>query len=145
MLGRGTCRRGRRGVIMAPTADNNPLATARRHRLLAAMAAAGIDEIVAYGNGWQGDYLRYVSDFGILEGHGIAVIATDGATELFIDSATDAERAEVEAQGVAVRHCGDIARAVGARLDRVANHRLAPAPRRVLPPCLAAPARIVSL
>ena len=76
---------------MGPTAANTPLATARRHRLLAAMAAAGIDEIVAYGNGWQGDYLRYVSDFGILEGHGVAVIAADGATELFLDSATDAD------------------------------------------------------
>ncbi len=122
-------------------ADNIPLAVARRHRLLAAMAAAGIDEIVAYGNGWQGDYLRYVSDFGILEGHGIAVIAADGAIELFLDSATDAERAEAEVPGVAVRLCGDIARTVGARLDRVANHRLAAAPRRSLPAWLAAAAR----
>src|SRR5260370_22831396 len=120
---RGRCGGGRRGVIMGPTADNNPLATARRHRLLAAMAAAGIDEIVAYGNGWQGDYLRYVSDFGILEGHGIAVIAADGATELFLDSATDAERTEAEVPGVAVRLCCDIARTVRARLHRIPNHR----------------------
>ena len=35
-----------------------------------------------------------------------------------------------DAPGVAVRLAGDIARAVGARLDRVANHRLAAAPRR---------------
>src|ERR1700730_16262345 len=114
-------------------ADASTLATARGQRLLAEMRAAGIDEIVVYGNAWQGDYLRYVSDFGILEGDGIAVIAADGATELFLDSATDAERAEVEAAGVAVRWVSDIARAVGARLDRVANHRLAAAPRRFLP------------
>ena len=101
------------------------------------MQAAGIDGIVAYGNAWQGDYLRYVADFGILEGHGIAVVAADGTTELFLDSATDAERAEVEAPGVAVRFAGDIARAVGARLDRVANHRLAAAPRKFLPKWLA--------
>ena len=118
-------------------ARSTTLAEARRQRLLAAMAAAGIDEIVVYGNAWQGDYLRYVADFGILEGHGIAVIAADGATELFLDSATDAERAEVEAPGVTVRLAGDIARAVGARLDRVANHRLAAAPRRFLPKWLA--------
>jgi Xaa-Pro dipeptidase len=117
------------------------LADARRQRLLAAMQAAGIDEIVAYGNAWQGDYLRYVADFGILEGHGIAVIAADGATELFLDSATDAERAEVEAPGVTVRLAGDIARAVGARLDRVANHRLAAAPRKFIPKWLADAAR----
>src|SRR5215813_9066875 len=93
-------------------AKATPLAIARRQRLLTAMAAAGIDEIVAYGNGWQSDYLRYVSDFGILEGHGIAVTL-----------------------------CGDIARAVEARLDRVANHRLAAAPRRFLPAWLAAAER----
>ena len=113
----------------------------RRRRLLAAMAETGIEEMVLYGNAWQGDYLRYVSDFGILEGHGIAVIAADGATELFLDSVTDAERAEVEAPGVAVRLAGDIARAVGARLDRVANHRLAAAPRRFLPAWLAGAGR----
>jgi len=122
-------------------ADNTPLAIARRHRLLDAMAAAGIDEVVVYGNAWQGDYLRYVTDFGILEGHGIAVIAADGATELFLDSATDAERAEAETPGVAVRLCGDVARTVGVRLDRVANRRLAAAPWRFLPAWLAAAAR----
>ncbi len=31
------------------------LADARRQRLLAAMAGTGIDEIVVYGNAWQGD------------------------------------------------------------------------------------------
>jgi Xaa-Pro dipeptidase len=113
------------------------LAEARRRRLLAAMQAAGIDEIVVYGNAWQGDYLRYVADFGILEGHGIAVIGADGTTELFLDSAADAERAEVEAADVTVRLAGDIARAVGARLDRVANHRLAAAPRKFIPKWLA--------
>src|SRR5260370_1895452 len=123
MLGRGTCRRRRRGVIMGPTADNNPLATARRHRLLAAMAAAGIDEIVAYGNGWQGDYLRYVSDFGILEGHGIAVVAADGATEPFLASATDADRASPEAPGVASPLSGYITRTALAQLARFPNHR----------------------
>ncbi len=122
-------------------ANNSSLAIARRHRLLTAMAEAGIDEIVVYGNAWQGDYLRYVSDFGILEGHGIAVMGADGGVELFLDSAADVERAEVEAPGVAVRLAGDIARAVGARLDRVANHRLAAAPRRFLPAWLADAAR----
>jgi len=126
-------------------AGNPPLATARRNRLIAAMAAAGIDEMVVYGNGWQGDYLRYVSDFGILEGHGIAVIAAQGATELFLDSASDAERAEVETAGVAVRRCGDIARAVAARLERAHNRRLAAAPHRFVPAWLAGAARSFTL
>jgi Xaa-Pro aminopeptidase len=121
------------------------LAQERRRRLLAAMAEAGIDAMVLYGNAWQGDYLRYAADFGILEGHGIALISSDGATELFLDSATEAERAEAETQGISVNFAGDIARAVGARLDRVANHRLAAAPRRFLPAWLAEGGRSFAL
>jgi len=89
------------------------------------------------GNAWQGDYLRYGADFGILEGHGIALIAADGEVELFLDSATDAERAELEAPLVKVHLAPDIARVVGARLDRVGNAHIAAAPRRFLPRWLA--------
>jgi Xaa-Pro dipeptidase len=113
------------------------LAEERRQRLVAAMAEAGVAQMVLYGNAWQGDYLRYAADFGILEGHGIAVVSADGATELFLDSATDAERAEAETQGIGIHFAGDIVGAVAARLDRVANHRLAAAPRRMLPSALA--------
>jgi len=113
------------------------LAQERQKRLAAAMGEAGIDIVVLYGNAWQGDYLRYGADFGILEGHGIALVAADGSVELFLDSATDAERAELEAPAVTVRLAPDIARAVGARLDRAANARIAAAPRRFLPRWLA--------
>jgi len=121
------------------------LSDERRRRLLTAMAEAGIEELVVYGNAWQGDYLRYVADFGILEGHGIAVMQADGATELFLDSASDAERAEAETPGATIRFATGIARAVGARLDRVANHRLAAAPRRFLPNWLADKSRSFTL
>jgi Xaa-Pro aminopeptidase len=109
------------------------LAEERRTRLVAAMREAGIGHMVLYGNAWQGDYLRYGADFGILEGHGIALIAADGHVELFLDSATDAERAELEAPQVKVHLAPDIVSVVGARLDRVANAHIAAAPRRFLP------------
>src|SRR5262245_1675668 len=109
-------------------ADSPALARERRARLLAAMAEAGVDDLVLYGNAWQGDYLRYGTDFGILEGHGIAVLAANGAIELFLDSAADAERAEAETTGLTIHFSPDITRAVAGRLDRVANHRLAAAP-----------------
>src|SRR5262245_62731741 len=109
------------------------LAEARRRHLLAAMADAGIERIVLYGNAWQGDYLRYAADFGILEGHGTAVVSSDGTTELFLDSATEAERAEAETPGIKIHFAADVARTVGGRLDRVTNGRLAAAPRRFLP------------
>src|SRR5258705_658723 len=117
----------------------------RRKRLIAAMAEAGIDEMTLYGNAWQADYLRYAADFGILEGHGIAVVSADGTTELYLDSASEAERAEAETTGTTIHLAPDITRAVGARLDRVANHRLAAAPRRFLPSWLADKSRSFTL
>jgi len=109
------------------------LAEERRRRLNTAMAEAGIEAMLLYGNAWQSDYLRYAADFGILEGHGVALVSADGATELFLDSAVEAERVEAEVPGVKVQFGADIVRAVGARLDRLANRRLAAAPRRLLP------------
>src|SRR5437660_3672748 len=117
------------------------LARERQRRLLGAMADAGIEHVVLYGNAWQGDYLRYATNFGILEGHGIAVVFSDGTIELFLDSATEAERAESEAPENKINFAADIARAVAARLDRAANRRLAAAPRRFLPSWLADNAR----
>jgi Xaa-Pro dipeptidase len=113
----------------------------RRARLVEAMAEAGIEALVVYGNAWQGDYLRYAADYGILEGHGIAIVTAAGGLELFLDSAVEVERAEAETEGVAVALAPDIGRAVAARLDRIANHRIAAAPRRFLPGFLADAAR----
>ncbi len=121
------------------------LAQERRQRLVTAMREAGIGHLVLYGNAWQGDYLRYGADFGILEGRGIALVSADGEVELFLDSATDAERAEVEVPLIRVHFAPDIARAVGARLDRVANDRIAAAPQRFLPRWLSDRARHFTL
>ncbi len=102
------------------------------------MAEAGIAEMVLYGNAWQGDYLRYAADFGILEGHGIAVVCAPTARSSFFSTARSRPSApRPKCPDVKVAFARDIARAVGARLDRVANHRLAAAPRRFLPKWLA--------
>jgi Xaa-Pro dipeptidase len=119
----------------------NRLAAERRQRLAAAMGEAGIDRLVLYGNAWQGDYLRYGSDFGILEGHGLALVGRDGGAALYLDSATEAERAELEVPQIAVHFAADISRAVGAQLDGAGNARLAAAPRRFLPRWLVDPER----
>ena len=112
------------------------VAQARRRRLIAAMAESNVDGAATYGNAWQGDYLRYAADFGILEGHGIAVMLSDGTIDLFLDSATEAERAETEVPGATIHFEPDIARAVAARLERMADRRLLAAPRRFLPNAL---------
>jgi len=121
------------------------LAQARRKRLIDSMAAAKIEALVVYGNSWQADYLRYVADFPMLEGHGIGIIAPDGSVELFLDSATEAERAESETAGVKITLAPDIARAVSSRLDRIANHRIAAAPLAFMPKFLVDAARSYQL
>ena len=117
------------------------LAEERRQRLAGAMRAGGIAHLVLYGNAWQGDYLRYGSDFGILEGHGLALIAATGAAELYLDSATEAERAEAETPHLRVHFAPDLSRTFADRLDRLGNKQLAAAPRRFLPRWLTDPAR----
>src|ERR1700739_3444013 len=93
---------GPRAYGKARPEQKTELATERRQRLAAAMREAGIERLVLYGNAWQGDYLRYGSDFGILEGHGIALVGRDGSADLYLDSATEAGRAELEGPEIAV-------------------------------------------
>ncbi|TMJ33063.1 MAG: hypothetical protein E6G96_05375, partial [Alphaproteobacteria bacterium] len=109
------------------------LREARRRRLLTAMQAADIAAIVLYGNAWQGDYLLYGCDLGILEGHGVVIVSADGTLDLFLDSATEAERAQVEAADAHVEFAPDIAGSVAARLAPMGNRRVLAAPRRFLP------------
>ena len=79
------------------------IARARRARLTAALRSAGYDLLVVYGNSWQSDYLRYVTDFGLLESHGIATIDAAGAIVFFVESAVDGARAALEVPDV---ECG---------------------------------------
>jgi Xaa-Pro dipeptidase len=109
------------------------LAEQRRRRLVEAMEKADLDAMVVYGNAWQGDYLRYTTEFGILEGNGIGVITRDGAVQLFLDSAVDAERADSEAPGAEVHLARDVARAVATRLSRAGNRRIGAAPLGFMP------------
>ena len=109
------------------------LAVERRERLASALRAGGFDVLIVYGNAWQGDYLRYVTDFGLLEGHGLALVAADGEVLFFLESAVDAERAHVEAAGVEVRWTADAPAAVLAELRRRGDPVLAGAPYKLLP------------
>jgi Xaa-Pro dipeptidase len=114
------------------------LAKARRERLLAEMQESGIEAIVVYGTSWQEAYLRYVSDFAILEADGIAVVTADGRCRLFVESAAEAERAQAEVQEVETKLVRDLAQAVGGALEPFSNHRLAAAPHGLLPAWLTA-------
>jgi Xaa-Pro aminopeptidase len=114
------------------------LAKARRDRLIKAMNDEGVDAILVYGTSWQEAHLRYVSDFGILEGRGAIVVTSDGNSRLYLDSPVEAERASGETSGLEIKQVRDVARAIGDQFDKMANHKLVAAPRNLLPAWLMA-------
>lgn len=114
------------------------IANDRRARLIAAIAEAGFDALVVYGNAWQGDYLRYATDFGILEGQALAIVGEDGHVALYLDSPLEVDRAELDCPSLEVIYAPDLTAAVDAKLDRLRNHRIGVAPQRLLPRRIAA-------
>lgn len=105
----------------------------RRERLLAAMAGEGIDIILSWGNAWQCDYLRYVSDYSVLEGDAIALVMADGETHLIVEGATEAERARVKCPQAHVEAADDLIGSTRAMLNKLGNRRVATAPQSLLP------------
>src|SRR4051812_30776319 len=97
---------------------NSVIADARRKRLAEAMAEQKIDLLVVYGNAWQSDYLRYATDYGILEGEGLALVRRDGSTTLYLDSPLEADRAAVESPGVEVVYAADMLAKVEALIEQ---------------------------
>lgn len=116
----------------------SPLAAERRERLLAAMREAGIDALLICGTSWQEAYLRYVADFGILEGNGIAILSADGRCRMWLESVAEWERAQTEARGTEIHFARDMARAVTGEVEALANQRTAVTPRHLEPAWLAA-------
>jgi Xaa-Pro aminopeptidase len=109
------------------------LSEERRARLFAAMAEEGIEALVVYGNAWQGDYLRYATDFAAVEGDAIAVVASGGETRLFVEGPLEADRASVECPGIAATACADVVGEAAAYLKRLGNRRVAAAPGGLVP------------
>jgi len=114
------------------------IAAARRQALTARMAETQLDFLLVYGNAWQSDYLRYVTDFGILEGEALALISRNGEVSLFVDSALEAERARGETRNVETIHSSGMLHEVAALLESLSRFRLAYAPKRLMPQKIAA-------
>ena len=121
------------------------IADDRRKRLLAAMADEGLDALLIYGNAWQGDYLRYTTDFGILEGQALAIVRGDGHVTLYVDSPLEADRATHDCPGIEVVLAPDLLDEVDAALDRLRNQRIGAAPQRLIPRRIAARAKDLNL
>src|ERR1700710_1843647 len=110
----------------------------RKTRLLAAMADAGIDMLLVYGNAWQGDYLRYTTDYPILEGQALALVRADGHVTLYLDSPLEVDRAAIECPALEIVHAPKLLAEVDRALDRFRNQRIGAAPWRLLPRRIAA-------
>ncbi|MFL5088790.1 MAG: M24 family metallopeptidase [Xanthobacteraceae bacterium] len=122
-----------------------PVFSHRRARLAEAMTDQGLDALVLYGNAWQGDYLRYVTDFGILEGQALAIARRDGEVTLYLDSPLEADRAALECPGVSVVLAPDLVAMVDQALNRLRNQRIGGAPFRLLPRRIAARGKDLNL
>ncbi|HXP93549.1 MAG TPA: Xaa-Pro peptidase family protein [Candidatus Binatia bacterium] len=109
------------------------IASARRKKLTAAMNGGAIDILVLFGNSWQGDYLKYATDFGLVEGNGIATIDAAGSITLYLESAVDAERAALESPDLMVVHVRDVVGVMLGHLRSAGGKRLAGAPYHLLP------------
>lgn len=114
------------------------LARDRVNRVAEVMEEVGVDTLVVYGNAWQNDCMRYVADFGILEGQGLAVMRRTGEVTLFLDSPLEVDRATVESPELSIVYTPDLVSAVGKVLANAANTRIAAAPMHLLPRGIAA-------
>src|ERR1700731_2334708 len=114
------------------------IAQQRNTRLVDAMADAGLDVLLVYGNAWQNDYLRYATDFGILEGQALALVRSDGQVTLYLDSPLEVDRAQIDCPGVEVIHAPDLVGEVDGALDRLRNQRIGAGPHRLIPRRIAA-------
>jgi Xaa-Pro aminopeptidase len=114
------------------------IADQRRKRLIEAMQDSGLDVLLVYGNAWQGDYLRYATDFGILEGQALAIVRGDGHVTLYVDSMLEADRAALDCSGIEVVHAADLLGEIDAALNRLRNRSMGAAPARLIPRRIAA-------
>ena len=114
------------------------IAEQRRKRLIDAMNDSGLDALLVYGNAWQGDYLRYATDFGILEGQALAILRGDGHITLYVDSPLEADRAALDCPAIEIVCAPDLIGAVDAALNRMRNQSMGAAPQRLLPRRIAA-------
>jgi Xaa-Pro dipeptidase len=105
---------------------------ARMKNLQRTMEAADIHRLLLYGNNWHADFLRYASDFGIVEGQGLALFEREDIVTLVLDDPVEAERARAETPHKVVS-TRDLVGAGKKLLSGVGNRGVAVAPYHLIP------------
>jgi Xaa-Pro dipeptidase len=105
---------------------------ARMKNLQRAMEAADMHRLLLYGNNWHADFLRYASDFGIVEGQGLALFEREDIVTLVLDDPVEAERARAETPHKVVS-TRDLVGAGKKLLSGVGNRGVAVAPYHLIP------------
>ncbi len=113
------------------------IAQERLQRATALCRERGWDALLVYGNAWRNDYLRYLTDFPILEGHGFALLTADGALRMFLELPNEAERATVEVPGVSIVCGPDLLGLLHREITALGNRRVAAAPLDLMPEAVA--------
>lgn len=113
------------------------IAQERLARARALCREEGWELMLGYGTLWRCDYLRYLTDFALVEGHGVAILGEDGTVRLYLESPVEAERAEVEAPDCEVIWEPDLVSAVARELARAGNRRIGAGPMNLMPQGLA--------
>ncbi len=111
----------------------SPIQAERTRRLKAALEEAGFDALLVYGNAWQCDYLRYATDFPVVEGDALAIVTADGQTEMLLDNPGEAARAAAACPDAAVQWGEDVTGLAASRLAGMGNRTLATAPATLMP------------
>jgi len=85
------------------------------------------------GNAWHCDYLRYVTDFPVIEGDVLAIVTAEGETQIFVESPAEADRAAIACPQAEVVWAEGLIGHVATRLEGMANRRIAAAPAALMP------------
>ena len=127
------------GGRRSPERPGLMIADERKKRLTDAMKDAGLDVLLVYGNAWQGDYLRYATDFGILEGQALAIVRERRPHHAL--SSTARWRPTAPRSTAPMSRCVlalDLVGEVDKAMNRMRNQRIGAAPQRLLPRRIAA-------
>lgn len=110
----------------------------RSQRIQDALEENGLDGMLVYGNAWRVDYLRFATDYSVLEGDAIAIVLAGGDTHIIVEGPVEGARARAARADATVIPTDDLIGAARGQIKALGNRRIALAPADLMPFGLAA-------